>query len=79
MKKALYNPISNDFSVTYDINGDGHPLKFVAPSMTISYFEEPIFSHVRKHLLDHILNVRNLNPTIPANRESIEKEVDVEI
>lgn len=79
MKKALYNPLNQDFYVKYDINGDMNPVEFTANAMAISYFEEPVWEHVRKHLIDHVMNFRNLNPTIPANRDGIIKEVDVEI
>lgn len=76
MKKILFNPLKRDFSVNYDINGNGKPLTFTARSMTITRFDEPIYDHVKKHLITEILNERELNPTIPKNTEDIIKEIE---
>lgn len=77
MKKALYNPLATDFVVKYDINGDMKPVEINVPSMAISYFEEPLFSHVRKHLIDDICNSRNINTTLKEDVKEVEEEVDV--
>lgn len=79
MTKPIFNPLNSDFSVEYDINGDSHPETFTANAMAISYFDEGVWEHVRKHLVDHIMNVRELNPLIAKNRKDIINEVDVEL
>ena len=76
--KSLYNPLNKDFKTTYDINGDCKPIEFIIPGMQIVAFEEPIFIHMRKHLIDFVVNERGVNPTIPQNITDIEKEVDVD-
>lgn len=52
----LYNPLNKDFSITYDINKDKKPKTFTVPSKEIVTFDEPVASHVRKHLANAVLN-----------------------
>jgi len=57
-KIKLLNPLSEDFSVTYDVNGDAKPVKFTAVALKITTFDELVGNHVRKHLVEQIINVR---------------------
>jgi hypothetical protein len=42
-------------------------------------FADNLYDHFRKHLTDKIMNDRELNPTIPKNKEDILKEIEVEL
>lgn len=54
----LLNPLKDDFSVFYDINGDGKPIEYRAKSGQITHFNEIVGKHVKKHLIEQIINVR---------------------
>src|SRR3990167_9772947 len=55
----LLNPLKNNFSVMYDVNGDGNPIEFTAKAGEITPFEEVVGNHVRKHLVEEIINTRS--------------------
>jgi len=70
----VYNPLPRDFSVTYDTNEDGNPIKYTAISGDVTYFPTFIAHHIAKHLVNELMQVRQkLNNE--ENRHEIEKEV----
>lgn len=46
----LYNPTSNNFTISYDINGDGIPQAFTLHAGEIEPFDTAVAIHIRKHL-----------------------------
>lgn len=52
--KKLYNPTSKDFTVSYDIKGDGQPQQFTIHSEEMESFDEPVAEHIKKHLAHQI-------------------------
>lgn len=51
MKKIrLYNPLPENFSITYDTNGDGNPLTYIFHAQEIEEFEPEVAEHIRNHL-----------------------------
>jgi len=78
-KKFLYNPLNDDFKITYDINGDLQPKEFCINGMSLESFEEPLYSHMKKHLITFIANKREVNPSMPLILECILKEIEAEI
>lgn len=48
--KPIYNPTWEDFTVTYDINGDKRPESFTIHAQEIAYFEPVIADHIKLHL-----------------------------
>lgn len=48
--KKLYNPLSRDFTVTYDIHETGEPVAFTIHAEEIESFEEPVALHIAGHL-----------------------------
>lgn len=78
-KKYLYNPLNKDFKFKYDINGDLNPLEYIIPGMTLKDFEEPLYSHAKKHLITFIANEREVNPSMPLILEGIIKEIEAEL
>jgi hypothetical protein len=81
MKKLnLYNPLREDFSVTYDLKGDGNPELFTIPSKEIKTFEEPIASHVRKHLADAVLDKKyKTGYAVDLQLIEIKKEITIKL
>ena len=57
-KVKLLNPLKEDFSVKYDINGDANPIEFTAKAGKITTFDELVGNHMKKHLVEQIINVR---------------------
>lgn len=55
MKTPVYNPLDEDFTVTYDIDGTGEPKAYTAYAQEISFFDPIIAGHMRKHLADKIV------------------------
>jgi len=78
-KKFLFNPINEDFTISYDINGDLHPVDYTIPGMDLKSFEEPLYSHLKKHLITFIANKREVNPSMPLVLEGIIKEIEAEV
>lgn len=76
-KIGVYNPLKYDFNVNYDINGDRKPVSFLVPSMEIVYFDPVVGEHIKKHLVDAIMNERGLNHLFPKNRDDILAEISV--
>lgn len=78
-KKYLYNPQNKDFVFKYDINGDMSPKEYIIPGMSLVDFEEPLYSHAKKHLITFIANEREVNPSMPLILEGIIKEIEAEL
>lgn len=49
-KRYLNNPLHEDFTVTYDTNGDGNPLPYTLRADEMEAFEDPVYEHIKKHL-----------------------------
>lgn len=79
MKKFLFNPLNENFKIKYDINGDSNPEEFCINGMSLEAFDEPLYSHIRKHLITFVANKREVNPSMPLILEGIIKEIEAEI
>ena len=77
--KTLFNPTQKPFSVTYDLSGDKSPETFTINALESESYDEPIYSHMKKHLMDHVINLRGINPTFPLEVDKVRKDVEVEI
>lgn len=78
---GVFNPLSTDFSVNYDLGDGNGPQAYTVPSREIAYFSPAVAKHIKKHLFNAIVNARGLNGiAIQANgeKEKIEKEISVE-
>lgn len=49
-KIPLYNPLNEEFSTFYDINGDRSPVILKIPPKSVRKFDESVANHVKKHL-----------------------------
>lgn len=56
---TVYNPLKNDFTVTYATD-DGPPLPYTVPSLDTATFPSYIADHVKKHLAQAVLNARGI-------------------
>ena len=74
---GVYNPLTSDFSVTYDIKGNSQPETFTAKSLEITYFPNVVAEHIKKHLQNAVINERSLNPIIPSVRDEVWEEISV--
>lgn len=71
----IFNPLLKDFSVYFD--NDGSREKHTIRGKDTERFPEPIGKHVKKHLVDFVLNERDGDPML--DREKTEKEVEVKL
>lgn len=55
---AIYNPDTEDFTRTYDINENGQPVSFTIHAGEIEKFPKVIAEHLKKHLAKHLTNKR---------------------
>lgn len=81
-REGIFNPLTENFSVTYDINGDGKPKKFTIPAQEIVFFEEKfLVRHIKKHLADKIVQKKDYkpNPEIAYAKAYEEMSVDGEL
>lgn len=70
----LWNPLPRDVVTTYDINENHEPVEYICKAESISTFPFVIGNHMRKLLVDEILNHRNL-PHYDYEREQVRLEV----
>lgn len=73
--KPIYNPLSKDFSTTYDIHNNSKPVAFTIPAKGIGYFEPAVFEHMKKHLIDEIVNVRGIKQNWELDTMNIAQEI----
>jgi len=75
MKRFLWNPLTYDVEANIKLD-DNNSKHLVAKSEKITEFEnEREFKHIRKYLVDAIINSRNIKFGFDDVRESIENEV----
>jgi hypothetical protein len=76
---TVKNPTRNDFSVTYDVNGDTNPVTFSVPAFDLVRFEdEKIGKHVAHHLTQHIVgNVEGVKTNYQDDYDRVYKEITV--
>jgi len=78
-KKALKNPLLNDFTVEYDKHG-ANPKTLTIPAGEIKEFEEPYFSHIKRHLASEVLHERGMKRTgAVATLKEINEEIELDI
>jgi len=74
----VYNPDSEDFSTTYDVNGNGDPVTFTIRSFEIGKFEnDAVGKHMLKHLADKILMKRKVRTNWEDEYNALLKELNV--
>lgn len=76
---GVYNPTKEDFTCTYDTNGDGQPLSYTVNSMDIAFFPDFIAEHVKKHLADKIIQARGVKTNHEDEYKDILEEISVKL
>ena len=72
-KVRLFNPTTEDFNVKYA--GKTYVLK----SLESDEFSYRIALHVKKHLVDFLINKREMGYVTPEERQELEKEVEMKL
>lgn len=75
-KSHVYNPTNDDFTVTYDLGKD-KPTPFTVKAGDIAEFPEFIANHVKKHLTNHIYNIRGRKNNSEDDLKEIMEEISV--
>lgn len=58
----VYNPTTEDFNITYDINNDNLPVSYTLPARQIGYFEPIIADHIANHLAKKVAAINEFKP-----------------
>lgn len=72
-KIRLYNPDTEDFNVKYDQK------TYTIKSLDSEEFKYRIALHITKHLVNHLINKRQMGYINPDQRKELEKEVEMKI
>lgn len=67
----LFNPSLKDFAKTYD-DGSGHK-EYVMKAGEITPFSSVVARHMKKHLIDFLINEREMDP---FKADEVAKEVE---
>ena len=78
-KVFLFNPTDTDFAFQYDVKGDRNPKGFVIHALEDASFSPALAKHAEKHLIIHVVNVRDLNPLIEQHRLDIKEEIHMKV
>lgn len=71
----IYNPLNENFTTTYDINGDGNPISFTLHAQEIESFETPVALHLAHHLAHQIAQKTHGKGTYEAAFEKAYKQI----
>lgn len=78
-KRGVYNPMTKDFTVKFDVSGKGKPETFKIGAGEIEYFEVHIADHAIKHLAKEIFNSRDKRKSNYVDDiEEIKKDITVD-
>lgn len=76
----LYNPLSEDFSVQYDINNDGKPPLFTIFAKEIASFPKPVADHIKDHLAKRLAQeIRGEKGNYELAYKEAEKQIEVNL
>lgn len=76
--KKIFNPLSKDFAIKYDINEDGNPPTFILHAGEIESFPEPVADHIVKHLAYEYVHVYGRKPNFDVAYEEAKKMIEDE-
>lgn len=74
----LYNPLTEDFSMPYDLNEDGVPITFTLHAGEIESFPTPVAEHLKKHLANKIAFTTKGNGGWEAAYDKAVKKIEVD-
>lgn len=74
----IYNPLTTDFSTTYDINDTGTPERYTLHAGEIESFPKPVAEHIIKHLGYQIAVARRGQGTYDLAFEKARKLIAVD-
>ena len=75
---TIYNPLSEDYENTFDVNEDGNPVTYKIDAYGFKDFDnEAMAEHCIKHLSDMIVFTRKIKTNYKDEVEAIRKEIVV--
>lgn len=76
--KNIFNPLSTDFTTTYDIHGTGEPVSYTIHAGELEGFPAPVADHIAKHLAHEYVNVHGRKPNYDVAYQKALKIINVE-
>lgn len=72
--KSFYSPLDNDFTITVRDETNAK-IKYVIPALKISTYPTYLADNFIKHIVDEVINKKDLGYVTPEDRKKIEQEV----
>jgi len=72
----IFNPDTEDFSISYDINENKDSQIFTIHSLEMKEFPDFLARHIQKHLADHLLHKRGIRLNVEEDLKRIYKEIE---
>jgi hypothetical protein len=80
MKKVrVYNPLNDDFTVMFDVTGKSNPVEFRVPAREVETFEKKVADHVKKHLINELINRKGSKPNAEVAKERYMNEISIDL
>ena len=76
-KVPLFNPLNEDFTVQYDIDGNFKPKSYTIHGKEVEYFDPSIAKHITQALIDRILHLRGIKKNAELDSKEIREEIEV--
>lgn len=71
---SLYNPLSEDVTIKR-LDDQNREEVHILPATTAKTYPAYLANYLKNHLIDHIINARNIGLVTPEKRATIEQEV----
>lgn len=73
---TIYNPDSEDFSTTYDLDGNKQPLRYTLHAKEYGIFPSAVAEHLQKHLAHKIVMKRGVKTNYADEYQQVLKEIE---
>lgn len=78
-QSSVFNPDTEDFTITYDLNGDNHPLSYTVRANDHATFPTPVAEHIKRHLAKHLVFKRGIKTNFEDEYNKTIKEISYDI
>ena len=74
---SVFNPLKDDFTVSFDFDGSGQPITFTAHAQELTKFDQRVAAHVKKHLIPKVLQSRGKDYFTPEDTQKVDAEISM--
>lgn len=73
----IYNPLTKDVNVYFDVLGNGAPMQFTARSQEITAFDPKVAVQMKKYLINEILQQKGIGYPTDKDIQQAEKDISL--